>query len=333
MCLAICGCDGSLPHYILAQGFQQGSILLRAKPIEDLLADPTTDQRTRDYLTLAQDVRVFARDHLDLKVGRAYTKYLKLNRDWVSQIVMASDKDKLNQYMFDFPVVGKLPYKGFFDESEAIALENELKQKGLDTYRRPVEAFSSTGFFPDPLLSTMLDSKGRLIELLIHELTHTTFYFEGEADFNEAAATYIGFRGALEYIVHKGEALKNGPQLREELQRSFERQIKLSHLVIDLINKTNYFYSNAALPIAESVRQQHFETIGKMFLEAGFPTLGKEEWNNARLLGLATYGSSIPKIAEFVEKNNLDVKKLVATIKAEGPEIISRMGISRASDR
>ena len=179
--LGLTACDDNLVAYLTKQGFRQGSLLLSARPIEDILKDPAIDARTEKFLRLAQDVVKYAHVEVGMSVGRSYQSYARLDRPWVTQIVMAAPRDKLESYLFRYPIFGGLPYKGFFDESDAIGLEKRLEAEGLDVYRREVEAFSTTGWLPDPLLSSMLSEEARLIELLFHELTHSKFLLPGRS--------------------------------------------------------------------------------------------------------------------------------------------------------
>src|SRR5690606_3806447 len=122
-----------------------------------------------------------------------YSEVAWLDRRYVSWTVSASDPWRLQPYEWSFPIVGRVPYLGFFKEEEAREKEQELIQKGLDTYLRGVSAYSTLGWFEDPLLSSMLNYEDHVLaETLIHELVHTTIWIKNSTDFNERLASYLG---------------------------------------------------------------------------------------------------------------------------------------------
>jgi predicted aminopeptidase len=140
--------------------------------------------------------RDFARDSIGLKVGDSFTTYSRLRRDTLVLVVSAAHRDRLVPHTWWFPIVGRVPYKGFFDFEAALDMARDLERDGLDTYVRPAAAFSTLGWFNDPLLSTTLAHDSLyLANTVIHEVTHNSFYAPGQAIFNESFATFVGGRG------------------------------------------------------------------------------------------------------------------------------------------
>jgi predicted aminopeptidase len=196
--LALSACS---PLYVLRAGYEEAKILSRRRPIAKMVADSSTPAPTREKLQLVLAARRFAQDSLHLKAGDSYTTYASLKSDTLAMIVSAAYKDRFQAYTWWFPIVGHVPYKGFFSEAKAWKEARKLEKKGLDTYVRPTAAFSTLGWFNDPLVSPLLryDSV-TLAGTVIHELLHNTLYVPGQAMFNESLAEFVGSRGAIAFF-------------------------------------------------------------------------------------------------------------------------------------
>jgi predicted aminopeptidase len=197
----------SLPigRYLLRAAWEEGKILARRRPIEALTADTSTDARTRRQLRLVLDARDFAQTRLGLAAGESFSTYSRLERDTLVLVLSAAPRDRLVAHTWWFPVVGRVPYKGFFDFGEARRERDDMQQRGFDTYLRPASAFSTLGWFNDPLLSTTLfqDSLS-LANTVIHELTHNTIFVPSQIAFNESFASFVGARGAALFFQARG---------------------------------------------------------------------------------------------------------------------------------
>ena len=323
--LVLGGCESGLLGYLAKQGMKQGGLILKARDIDEVLANPNNSSTTERYLRLTQKIVAYARDHLNMNTGRSYRKFIQLDRDWVTQIVIAAQRDRLEPYLFHYPIVGDLPYKGYFDEADAIELQDKLEKDGLDTYRRKVPAYSTTGFLPDPIISTMFDGEARFIELLFHELTHSTFYFKSEADFNEAFASWMGFRSALEFIDASPE-IEHAADLKKELQADHLFQLKFAKVVRDIFKRAPDFYGEKELPGAsvEKKREAFFAWIrSQLGSDPDFARMNKLEWNNAFLLGLGTYYEKVEPIDSYAQREKLSPKDFLVLVKEKGPSIIN----------
>lgn len=212
------------PTYVLRAAWEEGRILWRREPIPELLNDRNLDPGRRAKLELVVEARTFASRDLGLKVGKSYTSFADIGRDTLALILSASLPDRLQPYTWWFPIVGSVPYKGFFSRQAAEAERSKLQAKGYDTYLRPTAAFSTLGWFPDPLLSTVLasqDSVG-LVETVIHEVTHNTLFVPDHVTFNESFANFVGSVGAIDFFCRPGHAADDCETARARWHDSVE---------------------------------------------------------------------------------------------------------------
>jgi predicted aminopeptidase len=146
-------------------------------------------------------VRRFAAYRLGLNVGGAYKAVSPVDQSAVTWVLMAAEPDRLTPYTWYFPIVGSVPYKGYFDKAAAQAAADSMEAEGLDTFIRPAVAFSSLGYFDDPLLSNLLGlDRVVLAGVIIHELFHRTYFLASNVMFDESAANYVGGRGAVAFF-------------------------------------------------------------------------------------------------------------------------------------
>jgi predicted aminopeptidase len=171
-----------------------------------VLGDPATPREVRDALALVDEVRAFA-DALGFAVARQYRSYAAWPGDRVVTALVATEPASVEPRGFWFPIVGTVPYKGFFDLARAEREAAALRERGLDTCLVPVPAYSTLGWFADPVTQPMLrGGVGRFVETLLHELTHATVFEASDADFNEGVATFVGQEAAVRFFGARGDA-------------------------------------------------------------------------------------------------------------------------------
>lgn len=189
------------PTYVLRAGWEEAKLLDRRRPIRDVLRDTTTSPELRNKLRLVLDARDYAERSLGLDADDAFTSYAPVESDTLLLVVSAAPRFRLAWKTWWFPIVGTVPYKGYFDFREARRAADRLAAEGYDVYVRPSAAFSTLGWLPDPVLSTTLRGDSvSVVETVVHELTHTTWYPSGHADFSESFATFVGHAGAIAFF-------------------------------------------------------------------------------------------------------------------------------------
>jgi predicted aminopeptidase len=193
-------------RYFARGAYEEAKILSRRQSIAKLVADSTTPAGIRAKLRLVLDARRFAVDSLGLPAKDAFTQFTRLDHDTLVLVLSGAYRDRLQPVTWWFPVVGRVPYKGYFDFEEAKRAERDMRDAGFDTYLRPSPAFSTLGFFNDPLLSTTLGEDSlEIVNTVIHELTHNKYYANGQAVFNESFASFVGARGSERFYLSRGD--------------------------------------------------------------------------------------------------------------------------------
>jgi len=269
--------------YQLLKG--QVALLWRAESIEKVLEEGTLSPDQRAKLELVQAIRAFAQREIGLNTSKNYTTYVDIGRGPVSWNLVVCPKDRLEPLEWSYPVVGAVPYRGYFDRAKAEEARDRYVAEGYDTYLRPVSAYSTLGWFSDPVLSAMLRySEGDLADLIIHELTHGTVWIKGDVTFNESLASFVGETGALMWLQRKygtdSEAVHRVLDERVDgvVFRKFMR---------DIASRLDSLYQSGS-PHKITQRQQVFDSARTEFhtlplktdLYARFPSW---ELNNARM--------------------------------------------------
>ena len=226
--LAVYGCESARYYSQAIQG--QVRILQARRPISEILTDPESPAFLRERLTHILAVRQFAENELKLPAKNHYLTYVDLKRPYVVWNVVAAPEFSLAPKTWCYPVVGCAAYRGYFDAGQLAAYAGELRQQRFDTYIASVPAYSTLGWFDDPVLNTVLDwPEPQLAGLIFHELSHQQLYIDGDTVFNESFATAVERVGVERWLQAQGDE-RSVSRWREYWQQRTE--------VVELIAQT-----------------------------------------------------------------------------------------------
>lgn len=306
--------------YLSRGAIEEAKILSNRKPIAQLVRDPAIDSVTRAKLKVVLAAREYARRGLGLRTNDSFTTFSQLDSDTLVLVLSAAYRDSLKPYTWWFPIVGRVPYKGYFDFDRARRDEQKLQREGYDTYLRPSDAFSTLGFFNDPLLSTSLRRDSlELANTVIHEVTHNTFYASGQAYFNESFASFVGARGAAAFFRSRGqEQAAREVEARwadEKLLAAFWASLLKSldsaftaHLAsrVERIEARDSVYARARIALITTVSRQ-LKTIGPTYAT-------RIPLNNAALLARRIYAQDLQLFDDVYVRQGKDLNWSVRLI-------------------
>ncbi|WP_203594547.1 aminopeptidase [Wenzhouxiangella limi] len=295
MLLGLSGC-ATLGWYGQAASGQL-DILSKREDIAQLLADPDTDPVLAERLALALDIRAFAVAELGLPDSRSYTRYADLGREAAVWNVVATPRYALEPKTWCYPLVGCLAYRGFFDRDRADAVAAELSAQGMDAAVFAVPAYSTLGWFADPVLNTMLGrGEAWLAGLIFHELAHEQLFVRGETAFSEGYAVTVERVGVERWLSARGDAGALARWHKEQaLQAEFTTELMAARERLGSI-----YGSGLPEPEAETARAAVFADlrarVSALDARAGderFSRWASREINNAHLALAATYESAV----------------------------------------
>ncbi len=314
-CAAVPGCQlGYLMH--LAHG--QLTVVAGCVEVTELLADPELAPSVRSRLQLIDEVKTYAADSLGFAPEDAYNVYYDTQGEPASHVLTACARDSFTPYTWWFPIVGTVPYKGFFDEQRMLDERAAFDQTAWDVYSGKAAAYSTLGWFDDPILSIWLDYEtGDLVELVLHELTHREVYLASNIRFNETLATFVGQQAAENFLrVRFGP---DSPELGEYLAANRDGQ-RFTEAIHALRDELESFYSNTSGAAAVEGRAAIFNR-GREAV-AGLPfELNHYRWfqdapdNNALILALDRYHGDLPIFAALYLACGEDLRGMVARLR------------------
>jgi predicted aminopeptidase len=307
----------------------QYQIVAHQQKIQKLLADPQTPAPLKAKLELVQSLRAFAGKDLQLPVDGHYEKYADVHRPFVVWNVEAAPEFSLQPKTWWYPLVGSLDYRGYFSKDGARKYSAWLQTKGYDVYVGGVTAYSTLGWFKDPVLNTFIfDPEPDLAETLFHELGHQRVFASGDTDFNEAFATTVGQEGARRWFRAKGDQAALETYLAE-----VRRTKQFARLIADTRDRLVTLYGderteggkikatkNKRSVPPEQLRRQKQELLDRLQREY---TQLKVQWggakdydpwfarevNNAQLNSVAAYYDLVPGFERLLEQNGGDLGK------------------------
>jgi predicted aminopeptidase len=328
--LAIIALLGSTGCYYGHLAVGQVKLLWARQSVDQLLADPATDPELRAKLQLVQAARRFAAE-LGLEVQGQYTSYVPWPHDRIVTSIIATEPGEIEAANFCFPIVGEVPYKGFFDQERAEREAKRLRASGMDVCVGAIPAYSTLGWFDDPLTAPMLNTtEERLFETVIHELVHATVFVNSQPDFNEGVANFIGEEAVMLFYSqsaarHAAQAARNGaasdgsvanPRARVDDDRLIARTL------MSLRDEIAQLY---AMPLPESERETRREALEASGREklAGLalttrnavPLSKRARINDACLAGQGTYVADTPRHRAVLEALGGNLERFIARLR------------------
>ena len=309
--------SGCRLSYLFHVAKGQIQLLNGAMPISEALdSEPfTPDQRNK--LLLVAKIKTFGEEELGLKKTSNYeTVYPHLNRNPIF-VVSASKKDRFLLKTRWFPIVGHLPYLGFFDLEEAKKERERLKQEGLDVYVGRAGAYSTLGWFQDPVTMNLIDgSTPQLANTLLHELTHATLYVNGQGAFNEGLAVLVGKVGSFQFFEKTfGSAHPFTVKARNALadERLFSRFLNAFMTEMEDVYSLEVDYEEkiALRKTVFAVYHKKFEALKKDFKTRQFVHFGRIPMNNAYLMTVALYHRYFELFEAVLIGNNGSIRKML----------------------
>lgn len=311
--------------YGIRQGIGQAKILWYARPVEEFMADPAYPDSLKAKLYLIGEVRKFAIDSLGLEDTEVYKKMYDQKGKPIMWVVQACEPFALQSVKWKFPLIGAVPYKGFFREDLALALRDELKMQGKDVMVRNPGGWSTLGWFNDPILSNMLKrSEGDLASLIIHEMVHSTMFIKDSIDFNENLANFIGDKAAGEFVKYKFgvESKQYNEYLYEDDDYTLfaEHMLRGTHVLDSLYTRLNEVEDTAVKrQRKEALIQkivQALDTLPLKLVQKPSERFSKRLPNNAYFMSFVQYEAKQNFFeTECEAKFNGDLKKYLAYLK------------------
>lgn len=315
------GC-ASLAYYAQSVHGQLG-VMAAARPVDEVLADPQTEPLVRAQLARLPELRAFAVSELGLPHSDSYRRYADLGRDAMVWSVVAAPEDALEARQWCYPVLGCTSYRGYFDLDAARAYAAGLQDGGWDVAIEAVPAYSTLGWFDDPLPSTVIKwPLAQIAGLLFHELAHEGLYVAHDSPFNEAYATVVEQEGVRRWLEVHGDA----DQRRAHATR-LQRQGDFLRLLEDTRSRLRALY--AAAPERPLLRQRKAAILAG--LQADYAAQ-REQWggyggydrwfaralNNAHFVSVSTYHALVPAFRQLLAENGGDIKALHVASRALG---------------
>ena len=286
-------------------------LLSRRVPIAEVLADPATHPALRHKLERALDARAFASRELGLPDNGSYTTYADLGRPYAVWNVFATPELSLQPHDWCYPFLGCLAYRGYYDRGRADAAARELREAGLDVFVAGIPAYSTLGWFDDPLLSTMQGGEDAVAASIFHELAHQVHFVDGDTAFNESFATFVEQEGLRRY-------LKDAPELVQRASRRQRWEGDFVELMLAARERLAAVYASPA-PDAEKRERKRaeFERLRQDYLALRRAWRGEDDaagadWiaepNNAQLLPFGLYHAHVPAFERLFERSGGDWK-------------------------
>ena len=317
--LSSTGC-AQLSYYAQATQGQLG-LVASAKPIDQWLADPNVSDQLKQRLTRAKQIRIFAVQELELPDNGSYTKYAELNRPYVVWNVIATPELSMKPVQWCFPVAGCVDYRGYYRKEDAQRFAHDLRSQGYEVRVSGVPAYSTLGWFNDPVLSTFIAyPEAEVARMLFHELAHQVAYAPGDTPFNESFATTVESIGVEQWLDKHGN-----PDSRERYRQFRQRKRDFIDLLTQHRQRLEEVFATdisddekrnqKALVITSLKQAYHQIRDEKWGGYSGYDQWFNEPITNAHFVLVATYEELVPAFQALHAKSG-SMKKFYANVQA-----------------
>ena len=311
-------CSGCRLAYVFHAAAGQFRLLNGSVPVEEALEKDSLGSDQKDRLRLVARIKDFGEKELGLKKTRNYeTVYLKSSQAPI-YMISASPKDRLAYITWWFPVVGDMPYLGFFDLKKAKAEKEKLIKKDLDVNIGIADAYSTLGWFRDPVTLNLIEGPTvDLVEIILHEMTHTTLYVKGQGEFNEGLAVLVGKVGAFFFLK------KNyGPthSLTIEAKKSIEDERMFCTFLTSLLEKLERLY-DSPISYREKLNQRQkvfaasledFNRLRSSFQTDHYARFGRGGLNNAYFMSVGLYHRNFHLFESVLMRKGNSIRETIA---------------------
>ncbi len=296
-----------------------------------MVNDTTVDADTRAKLAWVVEARRFAAEELGIDVGDSYTMYTELDRDTLAMVVTAAYKDRLVPKTWWFPIVGHVPYKGHFSLESALKEEAQLAEEGFDTWVRPTAAFSTLGWFNDPILSTALRAdEVEVVTTVLHELSHQHLFVPGHVGFNESFANFVGRVAAARFFCTRDGGGPDSIKCRRAQARWRDFQ-RFSDYLDPFVAELEAVYGDPALSYDQKLEQREtvfadaltrFDTeVAPELEEFSFAGFRQTPLNNATLMSRVRYYNRLRDFDAFLARHDGDLVAALEDLRRRAPAV------------
>jgi predicted aminopeptidase len=326
ICTLVLGLNACTTVGYYYQAFEgQMQIWHRSRPIKQVIDDERTPAQVRERLALVLRAREFASAELALPDNGSYRKYADLDRPYVLWNVFATGEFSVAARESCFPIAGCVGYRGYFSQAGAERFAEDLKRHGLDVFVTGIPAYSTLGWFDDPILNTVLRyPDAELARLIFHELAHQVVYVPGDTVFNESFAAAVELEGVDRWLARDGD-----PAKRAAFDLHEQRKAGFVDLIMKYREQLRTLYASA-VPDPEK-RRRKADTFAAMKSEylilkaswheyPGYDRFFAADLNNAHLVPVATYSELVPGFRRLLAENGGDFKRFYAAVKELGKQ-------------
>ncbi len=318
MALMLSGCQ-TLGYYAQAIG-GQWELWCATRPIDSLVSDETTEPALRERLVRVAGIRDFASKHLAMPDDDSYREYADLRRPYAVWNVFAAKEFSLSPQQWCFPIAGCVAYRGYFSEEKARVFAAGLDEQGLDTFVAGVPAYSTLGWFDDPVLNTFIGyPEAEIARLIFHELAHRVVYVSGDTVFNESFATAVELEGVERWLTMNG-----APQQREAFHVAQARKEQFLDLTGRTRERLRGLYAQempehsrraAKADVLRVMREEYRSLKESWDGFAGFDPWFEKPLNNAKLVSIAAYSDLVPAFRRMLAEKGGDLPAFYAEVK------------------